>query len=124
MGEARQASSSPWRRHDLLHVAPDVWASAMAHRPALTDLLLVRTWADRGWPVIVRRRAEAEDPDLAPVGARCRRPPASVASPSSFRQMASSDAHLPPRCVQSQALRAQGGNPRSPRFWTSANRSV
>jgi phosphoribosyl-dephospho-CoA transferase len=68
MGEARQASSSPWRRHDLLHVAPDVWASAMAHCPTLADLPLVRTWADRGWPVIVRRRAEAEDPGMAPVG--------------------------------------------------------
>jgi phosphoribosyl-dephospho-CoA transferase len=68
MGEARQASSSPWRRHDLLHVAPDVWASALAHCPSSADLPLVRTWADRGWPVIVRRRAEGEDPDLAPVG--------------------------------------------------------
>jgi phosphoribosyl-dephospho-CoA transferase len=34
----------------------------------LADLPLVRTWADSGWPVIVRRRAEAEDPGLAPVG--------------------------------------------------------
>ena len=68
MRQARQDSSSPWRRHDLLHVAPDVWASAMAHRPALADLPLVTTWADRGWPVIVRRRVEAEDPGLAPVG--------------------------------------------------------
>ena len=68
MGEARQASSPTWRRHDLLHVAPDVWASVLAHRPALADLPLLRTWADRGWPVIVRRRAEAEDPGLAPVG--------------------------------------------------------
>jgi phosphoribosyl-dephospho-CoA transferase len=68
MGEARQASSPTWRRHDLLHVAPDVWASVLAHRPALADLPLLRTWADSGWPVIVRRRAEAEDPGLAPVG--------------------------------------------------------
>jgi phosphoribosyl-dephospho-CoA transferase len=68
MGEARQASSPTWRRHDLLHVAPDVWASVLAHRPALADLPLLRTWADSGWPVIVRRRAEAEDPGLAPIG--------------------------------------------------------
>ena len=68
MREGRQRSSPPWRRHDLLHVAPDVWASALAHDPSLADLPLVRTWADRGWPVIVRRRAEAENPGLVPVG--------------------------------------------------------
>jgi phosphoribosyl-dephospho-CoA transferase len=68
MREPRQASSRTWRRHDLLHVTPDVWASALADCPSLADLPLVRTWADRGWPVIVRRRAEGEDPDLAPVG--------------------------------------------------------
>jgi phosphoribosyl-dephospho-CoA transferase len=34
----------------------------------LADLPLVRSWADRGWPVIVRRRAETEDPGLVPVG--------------------------------------------------------
>jgi phosphoribosyl-dephospho-CoA transferase len=51
-----------------LHVAPDVWASALADCPSLADLPLVGAWADRGWPVIVRRRAEAEDPDLVPIG--------------------------------------------------------
>jgi phosphoribosyl-dephospho-CoA transferase len=34
----------------------------------LADLPLVGSWADRGWPVIVRRRAEADDPGLVPVG--------------------------------------------------------
>jgi phosphoribosyl-dephospho-CoA transferase len=34
----------------------------------LAELPLVRSWADRGWPVIVRRRAEADDPGLVPVG--------------------------------------------------------
>jgi phosphoribosyl-dephospho-CoA transferase len=68
MREVRQASSPPWRRHDLLHVSPDVWASALAHCASLADLPLVRNWADRGWPVIVRRRAETEDVGLAPVG--------------------------------------------------------
>jgi phosphoribosyl-dephospho-CoA transferase len=68
MGEARQASIPTWRRHDLLHVAPDIWASVLAHRPALADLPLLSTWADRAWPLVVRRRAEAEDPGLAPVG--------------------------------------------------------
>jgi phosphoribosyl-dephospho-CoA transferase len=68
MRGGRQTSSPPWRRHDLLHVTPDVWASDVAHCPSLAGVPLLRAWADRGWPVIVRRRAEAEDPDLVPVG--------------------------------------------------------
>jgi phosphoribosyl-dephospho-CoA transferase len=68
MTDRSQTSSSPWRRHELLHVAPDVWASAFADCPSLAGLPLVGAWADRGWPVIVRRRAEADDPALVPVG--------------------------------------------------------
>jgi phosphoribosyl-dephospho-CoA transferase len=34
----------------------------------LVDLQLVGSWADRGWPVIVRRRSEADEPALVPVG--------------------------------------------------------
>ena len=68
MREAGQTLSRPWRRHDLLHVAPDVWASAVAQRPALADLPLLEHWAQREWPVIVRRRAEGEDPGMVPVG--------------------------------------------------------
>ena len=68
MPDCSHTSSLPWRRHDLLRVAPNVWASALADCPSLADLPLVGSWADRGWPVIVRRRAEAEDPALVPVG--------------------------------------------------------
>jgi phosphoribosyl-dephospho-CoA transferase len=68
MPDCSYTSSLPWRRHDLLRVAPDVWASALADCPSLADLPLVGSWADRGWPVIVRRRAEADDPALVPVG--------------------------------------------------------
>jgi phosphoribosyl-dephospho-CoA transferase len=68
MREGRQTSSLPWRRHDLLHVAPDAWAAALALCPALADLPLVGDWSDQGWPVIVRRRGEAEDQRLVPVG--------------------------------------------------------
>lgn len=49
-------------------MAPDVWASALADCPSLAGLPLVGAWADRGWPVIVRRRAETDDPALVPVG--------------------------------------------------------
>jgi phosphoribosyl-dephospho-CoA transferase len=68
MREGRQMLSRPWRRHDLLHVAPDVWASALALCPPFADLRLLGEWADRGWPVIVRRRGEADDRHLVPVG--------------------------------------------------------
>jgi phosphoribosyl-dephospho-CoA transferase len=40
----------------------------LAHYPSLAGVPLVGAWADRGWPVILRRRAETEDPDLVPVG--------------------------------------------------------
>jgi phosphoribosyl-dephospho-CoA transferase len=40
----------------------------LADCPSLARLPLVGAWADRGWPVIVRRRAEAEDPGLVPIG--------------------------------------------------------
>jgi phosphoribosyl-dephospho-CoA transferase len=68
MPDRSHTSNSPWRRHELLRVAPGVWASALAHCPSLAGLPLVGAWADRGWPVIVRRRAEAEDPGLVPIG--------------------------------------------------------
>jgi phosphoribosyl-dephospho-CoA transferase len=57
-----------WRRHDLLHAAPDAWASVLAVCPPLADLPLLGEWADRGWPVIVRRRGEADNRHLVPVG--------------------------------------------------------
>jgi len=68
MREGRWTSSPPWRRHELLHVAPDVWASTLAHHPASAGLPMLEAWADRGWPVIVRRRTRAEDPGLVPIG--------------------------------------------------------
>jgi phosphoribosyl-dephospho-CoA transferase len=67
MPDSGQTLSRPWRRHDLLHVAPDVWALALAHCQSLADPLL-EDWADRGWPVIVRRHGEEEDRNLVPVG--------------------------------------------------------
>ena len=60
MRDGRQMLGHPWRRHDLLHVAPGAWASALAHSQSLADLLLVGDWVDRDRPVIVRRRTEGE----------------------------------------------------------------
>jgi phosphoribosyl-dephospho-CoA transferase len=66
MREGGEMLSQSWRRHDLLHVAPDVWASVL--RTPLADLPLLAKWADRGWPAIVRRRGEADNRHLVPVG--------------------------------------------------------
>jgi phosphoribosyl-dephospho-CoA transferase len=40
----------------------------LSRSPSAIDLPLVRDWADRGWPVIVRRRDAAEDSTMAPIG--------------------------------------------------------
>jgi phosphoribosyl-dephospho-CoA transferase len=68
MPDARQTCSPPWRRHDLLHVRPDLWATSLARCSTAERVPLVERWADQGWPVIVRRRIEAEDARLVPVG--------------------------------------------------------
>jgi phosphoribosyl-dephospho-CoA transferase len=56
-----------WQRHDLLHVAPRAWAAALAAH-SLDEVPLLPQWADRGWPVIVRRRMESEAQDVVPIG--------------------------------------------------------
>jgi len=57
----------PWQRHDLLHVVPSAWTAALdAH--SLGEVPLMAEWANRGWPVIVRRRLESEALDVVPVG--------------------------------------------------------
>jgi len=68
MRESGRTPSRPWRRHDLLHVAADIWASVLACYPPLADLPLLRNWAQRGWPLIVRRRRAGEERHVLPVG--------------------------------------------------------
>lgn len=53
------------RRHDLLRIRPDGWAQVVAGSACVQLLAdepgrLVRGWAERGWPVIVRRRTPEE----------------------------------------------------------------
>jgi phosphoribosyl-dephospho-CoA transferase len=48
------------RRHDLLDVEPAAWAAALAGRPDLAGAPHVAAWAERGFPVIVRRRYPGE----------------------------------------------------------------
>jgi phosphoribosyl-dephospho-CoA transferase len=57
-----------WQRHELLSVAPKFWRSELASRPAVTAAPFLATWADNGWPVIVRRRMAGDRPDGVPVG--------------------------------------------------------
>ena len=58
----------PWRRHDLLRVRPEAWDKVLCSRPHLADVPHVARWAARGWPVIVRRYLQEEDPTMIPVG--------------------------------------------------------
>jgi phosphoribosyl-dephospho-CoA transferase len=61
--------AAPWRRHDLLHVAPPAWSAALAaFPPPGTAAPLLEGWADRGWPVIVRRRMAGEAAGAIPIG--------------------------------------------------------
>jgi phosphoribosyl-dephospho-CoA transferase len=60
-----------WQRHELLAVAPSFWRS----QPAVAATPFLATWADNGWPVIVRRRMAGDGQDGVPVGVPL--PPAS-----------------------------------------------
>ena len=57
----------PWQRHELLHVVPDAWAAVLAAQ-SLGGIPLLAAWADRGWPVIVRRRMEGDNINMVPAG--------------------------------------------------------
>jgi phosphoribosyl-dephospho-CoA transferase len=55
-----------WQRHDLVRVDPLAWRRALMGSPAWADDR-VASWADRGWPVVVRRYALHEPRSLIPV---------------------------------------------------------
>jgi phosphoribosyl-dephospho-CoA transferase len=56
-----------WRRHDLLRIDPPGWRLALSLRSDLRCLDLLSDWADRGWPVMVRRYLPSDLPDRIPV---------------------------------------------------------
>ena len=60
--------SELWRRHDLLRVEPRVWSQVLSTRPQLAAIPQVAQWATRGWPLIVRRHIQGDDPAMIPVG--------------------------------------------------------
>ena len=57
-----------WRRHDLLRVRPGAWLRVLRQRPGLETVPHVASWAEQGWPLIVRRRSPGEAPGTIPVG--------------------------------------------------------
>jgi phosphoribosyl-dephospho-CoA transferase len=64
--KAMSAVKRPWRRHELVRIAPEAWAAVTAAVPVAPSLLL--GWASAGWPAIVRRPTPGEPPDMVPIG--------------------------------------------------------
>ncbi|MCA8018020.1 malonate decarboxylase holo-[acyl-carrier-protein] synthase [Burkholderia metallica] len=59
----------PLRRHTLVTLTAAGWGAAFARDPALAGDPLVRAWAGRGWPLIVRRASPDEvDAGRVPLG--------------------------------------------------------
>lgn len=58
-----------WQRHDLLCIDPAGWRHALASRSDLTGVDVLSSWADKGWPVMVRRYLPSEPSDRIPVAA-------------------------------------------------------
>ncbi|TCW87599.1 malonate decarboxylase holo-[acyl-carrier-protein] synthase [Burkholderia sp. SRS-46] len=60
---------APLRRHTLVTLTAAGWGAAFARDPALAADPLVRAWAARGWPLIVRRASPDEaDAGRVPLG--------------------------------------------------------
>jgi len=55
-------------RHTMLRVAPEVWVTMLAQIPQAAELPLVRAWADRGLPLVVRRQGRGDGPGVIGVG--------------------------------------------------------
>jgi phosphoribosyl-dephospho-CoA transferase len=58
----------PWQRHELLRISVESWAAQLALNPELAATPLLRTWAFRGWPVVVRRPSERDAAHRVPIG--------------------------------------------------------
>ena len=59
--------SDAWQRHDLLRVDPEAWSRLLESQPRLAQLSHLAGWAAQGWPLIVRRRLEQDDPRMIPL---------------------------------------------------------
>ncbi len=99
-------AATPRHRHTLLKVEPRAWSEVVARHP-FGNLPILRSWADRSWPVIVRRAAP-EDVDgaiavgvpLPPSEGKLRialsLPPAAVIGQQSLPSLADVAAVAPP----------------------------
>lgn len=56
-----------WQRHDLLRIDPLGWRRALALRSDLAAVEVLSGWADKGWPVMVRRYLASDTSDRIPV---------------------------------------------------------
>ncbi|PTE11296.1 malonate decarboxylase holo-[acyl-carrier-protein] synthase [Mesorhizobium helmanticense] len=61
----RRANTAVHSRHQLLRIRPEAWAGVLDRAPGIPELAgdereLLAGWAERGWPVIVRRPAPGE----------------------------------------------------------------
>lgn len=59
---------SRWTRHELVLVARSDWARLLPPKLDRAATYLLTSWADRGWPTIVRRQTNSDPPDSVPVG--------------------------------------------------------
>jgi phosphoribosyl-dephospho-CoA transferase len=55
-------------RHRMVRVHPQAWAGLLAGRPDLADEPLLPRWADRGWPLVVRRPGCGDVEGFVPLG--------------------------------------------------------
>ncbi|AJY12764.1 malonate decarboxylase holo-[acyl-carrier-protein] synthase [Burkholderia dolosa] len=62
-------ADTPLRRHTLVTLTAAGWRAAFARDPALAADSSARTWAERGWPLVVRRASPDEaDAGRVPLG--------------------------------------------------------
>lgn len=57
-----------WRRHDLLRVQPEAWRAIFAALPEHARVDVLSSWAEKGYPFIVRRYLPVESHDSIPAG--------------------------------------------------------
>lgn len=70
------APEAAFRRHDLVRARPSAWAELLAERwtelragrAELADVYWLAAWAERDWPLVVRRRAPGDRPGLIALG--------------------------------------------------------
>jgi phosphoribosyl-dephospho-CoA transferase len=66
LSKKRSAVIDRLQRHTLLRIDAKGWQGMLERRAELAALPYLRTWAQQGWPVIVRRRWLGEPRELIP----------------------------------------------------------